>query len=204
MGNESIRFFLRDGRIWVRGGEYADSVDLGPSAEVGVAMERFVEERRLRAARTEAEPPDEFPPPPQPSPPPLHPPAPASLPPNSPDRSVLPPSPVAPESHSTASRPRYQVDRSELRHELTIQARIVANSGPRDVTVLDLSESGCRFADRYRGLNPGDKITIKIGPIGPVRATVRWCDHGYVGIAFDNPLYPSVLEHIRDHFDIRK
>lgn len=191
MGDESIRFFLRNGRIWVRGGEYADSVDLGPEAEVGEAMVRFFEERTAPGYRGEDEPGEDRAPRPETSSPPL--------------RTTLPRSPVAPEpppprdpAHRTA------VGRNEIRHELTIQGRIVANSGAREVTVLDLSESGCRFADRYRGLNPGDTITIKIGPIGPVRATVRWCRGGYVGIAFENPLYPSVLEHIRDHFNIRK
>lgn len=188
MGPDGIRFIMRDGRIHARI-RPQEAYDLGAYGEVRAAMLRFLADetgsviRATPTPATEAFPPPEAPMPPRPKPP-LQP--------------QLEPEP-RPESG-----PRVELDRSEERHELTIHGRIVTKSGPRDITVMDLSTHGCRFADRFRGLNPGDQITIKIGPIGPVRADVKWCRQGFVGIAFDNPLYPSVLDHIRNHFDIRR
>lgn len=53
-------------------------------------------------------------------------------------------------------------------------------------------------------LRTENRLTIKIGPVGPVEATVRWNRGNRFGIELTNPLYPSVLVHIRDHFDLRK
>ena len=53
-------------------------------------------------------------------------------------------------------------------------------------------------------LRTDDRLTVKIGPVGPVEATVRWNRSDSVGVQFNSPLYPSVLEHIRNHFDLRR
>ncbi len=185
MIKDSIRFFLQDGRICVRGGELDEIIDLGPDDIVGEAMVSFFEERTAMAEQNLTVPPSE----------PVQTSA-ASLIEASAERPATTELPAEP----SGSASRGKVIRSEERHDLTIRGRIVTKSGPRDVTVLDLSESGCRFADRYHGLLAGNEISIKIGPIGPIRATARWCRDGFVGIAFETPLYPSVLEHIRNHF----
>ena len=65
------------------------------------------------------------------------------------------------------------------------------------VSVLDISEGGCRFFDKFGRLIPGARITVRIGAIGPIEATVRWCEDQVVGVEFDNPIYGPVLEHIR-------
>ncbi len=174
MGSDGIRFIMRDGRVHARLGPQ-ETYDLGAYGDVRSAMLRFIGDETGSVIRAAPKP----------------------------DIEELPP-PEEPPRPEPESGQRVELDRSEERHELTIHGRIVTKSGPRDITVMDLSASGCRFADRFRGLNPGDQITIKIGPIGPVRADVKWCRQGFVGIAFDNPLYPSVLDHIRNHFDIRR
>ena len=94
--------------------------------------------------------------------------------------------------------------RSHERHDLTIIGRLYTGQGSRDVTILDLSESGCRFHEPLSQLKENAPLTIKIGPVGPIEATVRWCRGEHVGLQFSNPLYPSVLEHIRQHFDLRR
>ena len=94
-------------------------------------------------------------------------------------------------------------DRGTQRHEISIIGRLRTGTGARDVTIVDLSEKGCRIFDRMGYLKPDTSCTIKIGPVGPVDATIRWQDQPYSGIRFENPLYPAVLEHIRQHFDLR-
>lgn len=95
------------------------------------------------------------------------------------------------------------VDRDTERFDISIVGMLRTGTGKRDVTIVDLSEQGCRIYDRMGYLSPNLSVTIKIGPIGPVDATVRWQDQPYSGIRFNNPLYPAVLEHIRSHFDLR-
>ena len=112
--------------------------------------------------------------------------------------------PEAPLHAATPEPEAAAVDRAEPRHDISIIGRVHTGAGVRDVTILDLSEQGCRFHDRFCTLRPGMPVSVRIGPVGPVRSSVKWRRGEYVGIKFDNPLYPSVLQHIASHFDLRK
>jgi hypothetical protein len=94
-------------------------------------------------------------------------------------------------------------ERGAERHDISILGKLRTGTGKRDVTIVDLSERGCRIFDRMGYLSQDLAVTIKIGPVGPIDATVRWQDQPYAGIRFDNPLHPAVLDHIRSHFDLR-
>lgn len=94
--------------------------------------------------------------------------------------------------------------RTTPRHAIAIIGRVRTGTGARDVTVLDLSVHGCRFHDRFGHLLEGTAVTIKLGPIGPIDAEVKWREKEHVGIAFASPLHPAVLDHIRAHFDLRR
>lgn len=92
--------------------------------------------------------------------------------------------------------------RQTPRYELNVQGRYRTGSGvAKDVPILEMSETGCRFYDRFGRLTPGSELTLKVGPIGPVVATVRWCKNQIVGVQFENPLYGPVFEHIRNQID---
>lgn len=65
-----------------------------------------------------------------------------------------------------------------------------------DIAIRDLSEYGCQFADLVGRVQVGDEITIRIGQVGPIAAQVKWIERRQVGVQFDQPLYPSVLDHI--------
>lgn len=111
-------------------------------------------------------------------------------------------------SEAPAPRPtpraRPPVERAKPRHELTIVGRIFAVGGSREVTIRDLSETGCQFVDPVNLMREGTRLTIKVGTIGPIDATFRWRRGPNVGIEFTTPLYPSVLEHIRKEFAPRR
>lgn len=66
----------------------------------------------------------------------------------------------------------------------------------RDVPVKDLSETGCRFYDRFSSLLPGAEITLRIETLGPFPAVVRWQEGGYVGVEFESRLYGPTFDHI--------
>lgn len=94
-------------------------------------------------------------------------------------------------------------ERGEERHEIIIIGRVRTGTAARDVTIQDLSVSGCRFHDRFSSLPLDAPVTVKIGPVGPVAGHVKWRRGEYVGVEFDKPLYSPVLDHIRAHFDLR-
>jgi hypothetical protein len=96
------------------------------------------------------------------------------------------------------------VEREKPRQELTIIGRIFTVGGSRDVTIRDLSETGCHILDLANDLKPDTRLTIRIGTIGPIEATVRWRKNRSVGIQFKTALYPSVFEHICRQFDLRR
>jgi hypothetical protein len=92
--------------------------------------------------------------------------------------------------------------RQNTRYELNVQGRYRTGSGSaRDVPILEMSETGCSFYDKFGRLEPGSEMTLKIGPIGPVVAIVRWSKDQVVGVQFEHPLYGPVFEHIRGQVD---
>lgn len=92
--------------------------------------------------------------------------------------------------------------RDDFRHTVKIQSRYRTGRGvARDVVVTDLSRHGCRMFDRFSSLAEGRYISIRIGSIGPIQAKVRWREHSVVGLEFDDPIHPSVLEHMRFTID---
>ena len=114
---------------------------------------------------------------------------------------VASPLSLVPEPAETGHLPAPRIDRAQKRHDLQIFGRVFTITGSRDVAILDLSSDGCRIRDKGAHLTPGARVTLKIGPIGPLTAEVKWRQDAYVGMQFETALYPSVLEHIRRHFD---
>lgn len=87
--------------------------------------------------------------------------------------------------------------RREERYSITVMGRYRKGTGVRfDIAIRDLSEYGCQFADLVGRVQVGDEITIRIGQVGPIAAQVKWIERRQVGVQFDQPLYPSVLDHI--------
>ena len=90
-------------------------------------------------------------------------------------------------------------DRKADRHEIGVMGRYRTGRGvPRDVELLDLSQTGCRFFDRFGRLDVGTEISLRVGSVGPIIATVRWQEERYVGVSFDPPLHEAVLDHMRE------
>jgi hypothetical protein len=88
--------------------------------------------------------------------------------------------------------------RKEDRHPIEVWGQYRMSTGVRrDVPIKDLSETGCRFYDRFSSLLPGAEITLRIETLGPFEATVRWQEGGYVGVQFANRLYGPTFDHIR-------
>jgi len=88
--------------------------------------------------------------------------------------------------------------RKDGRHLIEVWGQYRMQSGVRrDVPIKDLSETGCRFYDKFSSLMPGADITLKIETLGPFPAIVRWQEGGYVGVEFQHRLYGPTFDHIR-------
>jgi hypothetical protein len=178
MSDEEPFFVARNGAIWACWLSGQPATNLGPKSQVVAAMTHFLAEQ---GARKSPDPAIEVT-----------------------TSEVTAPEPLSGAMPVLPAPPRIPQVRAGERHELTILGRLYTATGSRDVTILDLSESGCRFYDRSGYLEADSPVTIKIGTVGPVSARVKWRHKEYVGLEFDSPLYPSVLEHIRDHFNLRR
>jgi hypothetical protein len=62
-------------------------------------------------------------------------------------------------------------------------------------TLHDLSPEGFRIF-WHHGCAVGAKVWIKIKPLAPVSAEVRWCEGSFIGCQFSSPLSPYVFEHL--------
>lgn len=87
--------------------------------------------------------------------------------------------------------------RREDRQKVGLEGRYRRGSGvPKDVWITDLSQTGCRFFDRFGTMRAGTAITIRLGTFGPIPAIVRWWDNHTNGVEFVEPLHISVFEHV--------
>lgn len=93
--------------------------------------------------------------------------------------------------------PQASNQRREARHFVRVAGRYRPRAGnARDIWIKDISETGCRFFDKFSVLSVDSGITFRVGTIGPIPARVRWREKSVVGIQFETPLHPSVLDHI--------
>ena len=57
-----------------------------------------------------------------------------------------------------------------------------------DLTLLDLSVSGCKARIGGRGFEAGTRVALDLFPNAPVEGEIVWCDNGLVGIRFSEEL----------------
>jgi len=110
--------------------------------------------------------------------------------------------PAAPASPQSPAPPPPSIEREEARYDVTLIGRLYGVGGSREVTIFDLSTRGCRVQD-YSSARQGAHVTVKIGTVGPIAGVIRWRRDDFVGIMFDHPLYPAVLDNIRREQSLR-
>jgi hypothetical protein len=68
------------------------------------------------------------------------------------------------------------------------------------VCVLDLSIAGCMIERTGPYLKADEKVLIRLGGLSYLPAQVLWVEEDRAGIAFEQPLYEPVLEHLDQAF----
>lgn len=87
------------------------------------------------------------------------------------------------------------------RHALVLPAKCRSRSGFLDqVVISDISEGGCRIDSLALVLGVGDMVVIRPEGLEGLTGVIRWTKGHSVGIAFDRPLYPAVVEHLHRTF----
>jgi hypothetical protein len=66
--------------------------------------------------------------------------------------------------------------------------------GRQDVTLSDLSVTGCRINAVYMTLTPGQRIVLRPDGLEGLNAIVSWTSGASAGLKFDVPLAPYVLD----------
>lgn len=95
--------------------------------------------------------------------------------------------------------------RRDPRHVVQVAGNYRARArtgGSKDIWIKDISETGCRFFDKFSVLETDSSLLFRVGNVGPIAAQVRWREKSIVGIQFDQPLHPSVLAHIVATMDL--
>lgn len=93
--------------------------------------------------------------------------------------------------------------REEERRDIAIAGEMLTLSTEHVVTIVDLSAQGCRLHSPDAAFIENSPVEVRLGPIGPLDARMKWYREDIFGLHFDKPLHPAVLDHIRAHFDVR-
>ena len=95
---------------------------------------------------------------------------------------------------------RSAIVRSGDRNSVTMSGRCQVGDRPeQEVDVMDLDPHGCRLRGVTVGVTKVEPLRIWLGPLGPVAAHLKWAKRGSVGIGFDVPLDPDVVEGLPKH-----
>jgi len=83
-----------------------------------------------------------------------------------------------------------------LRLPVLLRSRI-GNSqfGARPVDLTDISILGCRVTAPFQW-SPGTRLLLTIPSLAAMAATVQWSSVSALGLAFEKPLHPFVLDHL--------
>lgn len=64
----------------------------------------------------------------------------------------------------------------------------------REIVFSAISASGCRLNHVEPHVAVGEVIAVNLGPIGPLRATVRWRREDSAGVEFHELLEPAIVD----------
>ena len=90
--------------------------------------------------------------------------------------------------------------RRESRLFVEVTGSYREGDGPtRDISFGHISVSGCRLNQLEPHLKVGDLISLCLGPIGPIDATIRWRRENLAGVEFSEPLDSALVAFFAAH-----
>lgn len=87
--------------------------------------------------------------------------------------------------------------RQGIRRRLGAKA-VIRNSrqGRIGGEVIDISEHGCKLNLFDCSIEPGQRLTVKLGNMESWGGSVRWVNGQIAGVQFDLPLHSAVVDHL--------
>lgn len=64
----------------------------------------------------------------------------------------------------------------------------------QDVLLTDLGLTGCRVRANAIGVTKSDGVELWLGEIGPIAGRLEWARDGALGLSFETPLDPELLD----------
>lgn len=101
----------------------------------------------------------------------------------------------------SASSMRVPIERLQTRRQLNADAVIRnVSQGQIGGRLIDISEQGCKIELFNAFVVPNQMITIKLSNIELWVGHVIWAHGQRVGVKFDRPMHPAVVDHLsRSH-----
>lgn len=87
-------------------------------------------------------------------------------------------------------------ERSEKRPDVALPARCRVRSLTAQLTISDLTLTGCRLTGLSMRVHDGERILICPEGIQPIPSYVVWARANAVGVRFEHPLHPAVGDHL--------
>ncbi len=88
--------------------------------------------------------------------------------------------------------------RDKTRKILSVPGKIRTGRGvPHRVAITDVSEGGCRIIESNIRIEAGSNVSIRVGNLDPIYASVRWTQNGVIGLEFQQPLCGPLVENMR-------
>jgi len=85
--------------------------------------------------------------------------------------------------------------RTTTRQPVVIDGECVIGERAKETAlVTDLGLQGCRVRTEAVGVTRSEVLTLWLGEVGPIAARLKWTKGGSLGVKFDDPLDPGMLE----------
>jgi len=84
--------------------------------------------------------------------------------------------------------------RMQVRRGLSLGAHIRSVKTKLDLSIIDISLTGCRVSGVLDNIRIGELITIRPDGLGEMSAAVIWIDGDEAGLEFDFPLRKEVVD----------
>ena len=68
------------------------------------------------------------------------------------------------------------------------------DGGPCHIVFSAISANGCRLNHVEPHIGVGDVVSVNLGPIGPLKATVRWRHESSAGVQFHETLEMAIVD----------
>lgn len=89
--------------------------------------------------------------------------------------------------------------REKERFEVNVMGTLRIGAGRAlQAEITDLSENGCAAHVSSPWMKSQAHVSLRIGTLGPIDATIRWVNDRQIGLEFHRPVYGPVFEHLRE------